>query len=103
MAKPKCPKCHRSTWNEKYKQCSAGGCVLNSATNPRQPLSERRVSSDGPLRLIAPPPQPVREPIERIPDPVLVEGEPCPACGKPVGKRKNTERVKKWREGRSSE
>ena len=33
----------------------------------------------------------VREPVE------LVEGEPCPLCGKPVGRKKSTERVKKWR------
>ena len=87
MAKPKCPSCKReSTYSAKYDQCSGCGRGYNA-----QPANLTVLASPMGLSL---PPNIGEGAILRMLDGgkafeiLNVEpGEPCPACGKPVGKK----------------
>ena len=73
MSKPRCPSCKRdSTYNAKYDQCSGCGrgyekVVLTTTGTP-----------DEAFKAI--------DTILENAKPKLASGEPCPTCGKPVGK-----------------
>ena len=84
MAKPKCPKCGReATYNAKYDQCSACGRGY-----------EAKVQKSGDLPL-----DPTFSSNSNVGEPLvtLTPGEPCPTCGKPVGKTP-AERQREYRE-----
>ena len=85
--KPKCPRCGRdSTYNEKFDQCSACGRGYEATSASPIPRLSRSVGGVTPSEAekgdanFAPEAQ-VGEALAK-----LVPGEPCPACGKPVGK-----------------
>ena len=76
--KPKCPKCKReNTYNAKYDQCSGCGRGYNASDERAERIAEvEKVAARRGTPVLA----------SEIPDLVLVPGEPCPTCGKPVGK-----------------
>lgn len=81
----KCPKCHRNTYSEKWKTCTA--CGEGFRLGP------------GTGRLLTLHAEPSPELKESFEEGLAVPGELCPICGQRIPKReKSTERVRKWRE-----
>lgn len=75
----KCPKCRRETYIAKWDQCPACGYG--------QEAGDRNVTRNAP----------VTERRDAGARGTLVPGQPCPLCGKRVG-RSNAERQRAWRE-----
>ena len=90
MAKPKCPDCKRDgTYNAKFDQCSGCGRGYEKQTT----TSASPVPAGNALTGQAY--DQAREKARKALDeehillvPELVPGQPCPTCGKPVGKSK---------------
>lgn len=112
MAGKNCPKCKRKgTYNEKFSQCSAcrygypperpkeltvGEARDLAVRNLKDSEARRAAAAEEEARATVGTYDP-DEPIVREPVLELIEGEPCPTCRKPVGRKKSTERVRKWR------
>ena len=89
MVQVSCPSCKRKgTYAEKFKQCSGCGrgyelpkVVAESGEEPKVVKSDPVPAESGKTTFM-----------RRKYDPLLVVGEPCPTCGKKVGRRAYRER-----------
>ena len=99
MAKPRCPKCKReSTYNAKYDQCS--GCGRGYEEREGVVATTTHTEDGEEIYVhVEPSTEPIVQGRASLP---LVPGEPCPACGKPVGKT-SAQLQREYRERKKAE